>query len=102
MRQAAASSVTAGLAPGLRTRAFIFNPLLNDKAIDDRMRSYPSWISSRNLANEASDERVVEVVVSADNTPFLIGQRVLVKFMKRGEKAGAKRAGDGPGSRPAA
>jgi RND family efflux transporter MFP subunit len=33
-------------------------------------------------ANEASDERVVEVVISADNTPFLIGQRVMVKFMK--------------------
>lgn len=43
--------------------------------------------------NEASDERVVEVVVSAENTPFLIGQRVLVKFMKPGEKAGIKRAG---------
>jgi RND family efflux transporter MFP subunit len=40
-------------------------------------------------ANEASDERVVEVVVSADNTPFLIGQRVLVKFMKPGESAHA-------------
>jgi HlyD family secretion protein len=47
-------------------------------------------------ANEASDERVVEVVVSADNTPYLIGQRVLVKFMKRGEKAGAKRTADMP------
>jgi RND family efflux transporter MFP subunit len=33
-------------------------------------------------ANEASDERVVEVVISAENTPFLIGQRVMVKFMK--------------------
>lgn len=42
--------------------------------------------------NEASDERVVEVVVSAENTPFLIGQRVLVKFMKPGEHAGVKRA----------
>jgi RND family efflux transporter MFP subunit len=41
-------------------------------------------------ANEASDERVVEVVVSADNTPFLIGQRVLVKFMKPGARAGAQ------------
>jgi len=40
--------------------------------------------------NEASDERVVEVVVSAETTPYLIGQRVLVKFMKPGEKAGAK------------
>lgn len=43
-------------------------------------------------ANEASDERVVEVVVSTDNTSYLIGQRVLVKFMKPGERAGAKRA----------
>ncbi len=41
--------------------------------------------------NEASDERVVEVVVTADTTPFLIGQRVLVKFMKPGEHAGVKR-----------
>jgi RND family efflux transporter MFP subunit len=32
--------------------------------------------------SERSDDRVVEVVVSADGTPFLIGQRVLVKFLK--------------------
>ncbi len=46
-----------------------------------------------------TDERVVEVVVSADDAPFLIGQRVLVKFMKPGQKAGAARpvqAGVGP------
>jgi RND family efflux transporter MFP subunit len=42
--------------------------------------------------NERSDERVVEVVVSSDDAPFLIGQRVLVKFMKPGFKAGEKRA----------
>jgi RND family efflux transporter MFP subunit len=38
--------------------------------------------------NERTDERVVEVVVSADTAPFLIGQRVLVKFMKPGHTAG--------------
>jgi len=47
-------------------------------------------------ANEASDERVVEVVVSAGNAPFLIGQRVLVKFMKPGEHAGAKHDAPAP------
>ena len=46
--------------------------------------------------NEASDERVIEVVVSANDTPYLIGQRVLVKFMKPGEHAGAKRAEAAP------
>jgi HlyD family secretion protein len=35
--------------------------------------------------SERSDERVVEVVVSAEDAPFLIGQRVLVKFLKPGK-----------------
>ena len=47
-------------------------------------------------ANEASDERVVEVVVSAGNAPFLIGQRVLVKFMKPGQHAGVKHDAPAP------
>jgi HlyD family secretion protein len=38
---------------------------------------------------ERTDERVVEVVVSADNTPMLVGQRCLVKFLKPGQHAGA-------------
>lgn len=41
--------------------------------------------------SQRTDERVVEVVVSADNAPLLIGQRVLVKFMKPGQRAGAQR-----------
>lgn len=41
--------------------------------------------------SQRSDERVVEVVVAYDDAPFLIGQRVLVKFMKPGETAGAPR-----------
>ena len=43
-----------------------------DKATDDRLRSYPSWISSRNLSNEASDESVqalVEAVREAYEIP---------------------------------
>jgi len=42
-------------------------------------------------AKESADERVVEVVVSADHTPYLIGQRVMVRFLKPGEQAGLKR-----------
>ena len=62
VRKAAADAVTAGLAPGLRTRAFIFNTLLHDKAVDDRLRGYPTWLSSRNLSNEASDDSVQALV----------------------------------------
>jgi RND family efflux transporter MFP subunit len=41
--------------------------------------------------SERADDRVVEVVVSADSAPFLIGQRVLVKFMRDGASALAAR-----------
>ena len=41
--------------------------------------------------SQRTDERVVEVVASAGDAPLLIGQRVLVKFMKPGEVAGAPR-----------
>jgi oligoendopeptidase F len=72
VRAAAAAAVTEGLAPGLRTRAFVFNTLLADKATDDRLRAYPSWIASRNLDNEASDESVqalVDAVVARYDIP---------------------------------
>ncbi len=57
-RRVAAEAVTAALAPGLRTRAFVLNTLLMDKGVDDRLRRYPHWLAARNLANEASDESV--------------------------------------------
>jgi oligoendopeptidase F len=74
VRRTAAEAVTVGLAPGLRTRAFVFNTLLVDKATDDRLRSYPSWLASRNLANEASDESV-QALVDAVESRYDIPQR---------------------------
>lgn len=71
-RASTAAAVTAALEPGLRTRAYVFNTLMGDKAIDDRLRSYPSWVASRNLSNEASDESVqalVDAVVARYDIP---------------------------------
>jgi oligoendopeptidase F len=73
-RRAAASAVTDALAPGLRTRGFVFNTLLVDKSIDDRLRHFDSWIASRNLSNEASDESV-EALVTAVQRRYDIPQR---------------------------
>jgi oligoendopeptidase F len=61
-RQTAAEAVTAALQPGLRTRAFIYNTLVYDQSVEDRLRSYPHWLASRNLANEASDESVMALI----------------------------------------
>jgi oligoendopeptidase F len=64
VRRSTAEAVTAALEPGLRTRAFIFNTLLHDKAVDDRLRNYPDWLASRNLSNEASDESVQALIAA--------------------------------------
>ncbi len=73
-RATAAGAVTEALAPGLRTRAFIFNTLLADKSVDDRLRNYSSWIAARNLGNEASDESV-QALVDAVQARYDIPQR---------------------------
>ena len=83
VRRAAADAVTAGLAPGLRTRAFVFNTLLADKRTDDELRNHPSWITAWNIGNEASDESVqalVDAVVARYDLPqrwYALKARVL-------------------------
>src|SRR4051794_23677623 len=62
LRERVQQAVTEALTPTLRTRAFVFNTLMADKSTDDRLRNYPTWLSSRNLANEASDESVQALV----------------------------------------
>lgn len=72
VRKTAAEAITEALAPGLRTRAFVYNTLMLDKSVDDRLRGFDSWVSSRNLSNEASDESVqalVDAVVGRYDIP---------------------------------
>ena len=74
VRRTTAEAVTAALAPGLRTRAYLFNTLLADKATDDRLRRYQHWLAARNLANEASDESV-QALIAAVRARHEIPQR---------------------------
>jgi oligoendopeptidase F len=74
VRRTTAAAITAALEPDLRTRGYIFNTIAQDKATDDRLRHYPSWISSRNLSNEASDESV-QALVEAVRANYDLPQR---------------------------
>jgi oligoendopeptidase F len=79
LRKRANDAVTAVLEEGLRTRSYIFNVILQDKAIDDRMRHYPSWISARNLSNETSDEAVQALVEAVTERYDLVARYYRVK-----------------------
>ena len=74
VRERTATAVTRALAPGLRTRAFAFNTLLMDKAVDDRLRSFPHWLAARNLANEASDASV-RALIEAVRSRYELARR---------------------------
>jgi oligoendopeptidase F len=74
LRRRAAEAITQALEPGLRTRAFIFNTTLLDHATNDRLHGYPTWLSSMNLYNEASDESV-KALVSAVAARYDIPRR---------------------------
>lgn len=68
-RKNAADELTEGLKDGLHIVSHIFNTLLADKMIMDRLRHYDSWISSMNLANEL-DENTVNALISASTSNY--------------------------------
>ncbi|MGA7303691.1 MAG: M3 family oligoendopeptidase [Rhodothermales bacterium] len=73
-RRDAALGFTDGLNDHLRTLTFVFNTMLAEKASDDRLRHYPSWLSGRNLSNEVADE-IVDTLVAAVSGRFDLSRR---------------------------
>ncbi len=73
-RKAAAGALTAGLRRNSRILTFVFNTLVFDKAVQDRLRHYAHPVQSRNLANEI-DDTTVEALLAACERGFPIVQR---------------------------
>jgi len=74
VRKNAALELTEGLQVQLHILTHIFNTILADKMIMDRLRSYPSWVSARNLSNEL-DDKTVEALVTTTTERYDIVQR---------------------------
>jgi oligoendopeptidase F len=74
IRKSAALELTEGLQTQLHILTHIFNTILAEKMIDDRLRCYPTWVSSRNLSNELND-RTVDALVSSTTERYDIVQR---------------------------
>lgn len=79
LRERASREITRALRKDIRTRSYIFNVVLQDKAIGDRLRQYPTWISSRNLANETSDAAVQALVEAVTGRYDLVARYYRVK-----------------------
>ncbi|MCI5223893.1 MAG: oligoendopeptidase F, partial [Candidatus Electrothrix sp. AR4] len=74
VRRKASRELTEGLQGQLHILTHIFNTILAEKMISDRLRKYPSWIRTRNLSNELEDV-TVEALVTASVDRYDLVQR---------------------------
>ena len=65
-RRRAADSLTRGLRDNERVLAFIFNTLVQNKATEDRLRTYDDPMDSRNLANEIDGASVRALMAACE------------------------------------
>lgn len=79
VRRRAASSLTKGLRGAQRTTTYVLNTLLAEKASDDRLRRYPSWISARNMDNQVDDATVDTLVRAVTSRYDLVARYYTLK-----------------------
>jgi oligoendopeptidase F len=73
-RKAAYDAITQCLDNGLRTRVFIYNTVMLDRHISDRVRNFETWVSSWNLENDADDAHV-NALLEAVKSRYAVAQR---------------------------
>jgi oligoendopeptidase F len=72
VRRAAAEGLTKGLSTQSRPLTFVMNTLLQDKAVEDRLRTYSDPAESRHTSNELDAETVNLVIeTSQRNYPLV-------------------------------
>jgi len=79
VRKQAADSITATLRDRSMELTYVYNVIVADKASDDKRRSYPSWITARNLANKAPDSVVNALIQSVTARYDLVARHYHIK-----------------------
>lgn len=78
-RKSAAAGMTQALRDSLHPLTYVFNVRLQDHATDDRLRSYPTAMSSRNLANQITQESVDALVAACVRGFPIVGRYYRLK-----------------------
>ncbi len=79
VREKASKELTEGLQKEILVFTHTFNTVLADKMIGDRLRKYPKWISSMNLANELKDETVDSLIEAVTSRYDIVERYYLLK-----------------------
>jgi len=79
VRSAAAAALTKGLAANRLVITSIFNTLVQDHSVDDRLRSYAGPMDARHLANEIRPEVVEALMTACDNATDMVADYYALK-----------------------
>jgi oligoendopeptidase F len=79
LRRAAAAGLTRGLEANRLVITSVFNTLVLDHAVDDRLRAYRDPMQSRHLANEISGEVVEALMAACDGAAAMVGDYYRLK-----------------------
>jgi oligoendopeptidase F len=79
VRRAASRSLTEGLRGSSRLLAFIFNVLVQDKAVQDRLRRYAAPMDARNLSNEIEGMAVKALMEACEARHGLVARYYRLK-----------------------
>jgi oligoendopeptidase F len=71
-RRRAADALTSGLRKNARLLAFVFNTLVQDKAMRDRLRRFATPMDDRNLANEIDEATVAALMTACERRHDLV------------------------------
>ena len=74
LRQRSAEALTTGLQHHVRTLAYIYNTLIQEKAVDDQQRGYEDSEQARHLGNELTPQIVAAVIDTAQAGYPLVGR----------------------------
>lgn len=78
-RRRAQEVMTEGLKDLSRTTTYIFNTILADKASTDRLRGFPTWLTSRNMSNEVEDDSVQALVDAVTGRYDVVARYYILK-----------------------
>lgn len=78
-RRKAAAAITETLRSRAMELTYIFNTILANKQIEDKLRGFESWISSRNLANKAPDAVVNALIETVTSNYEIVARHYRLK-----------------------
>ncbi|MBC7543975.1 MAG: oligoendopeptidase F, partial [Candidatus Sericytochromatia bacterium] len=79
VREAAATALTAGLQSESHVLTYLFNVLVQDKAVDDRLRDYDDPMLSRHLANQIEPQAVQALIAAVEQNYSLVHRYYALK-----------------------